>query len=219
VITRALISLNVIAYLWEMLVAGPGMLAMFGTSSLDRVLQLGALAPNDVLQNGQWWRIVTSAFLHAGLLHISLNMISLYILGRFIEAIAGSARMLVIYVLSMIVSGLGVIYFSPPAEPTLGASGAIFGLFGALFAVGFKMGKPGLRLVRDNLGILALNLVMTFSIPDISKAAHVAGLLAGFIVTLAIFSPPRRVQPEVVDATTGDVYDTEYQAPHRDTHS
>jgi membrane associated rhomboid family serine protease len=213
VITRFLITLNVIAYFWELRVAGPGMLTMFGTDRLSYVLQAGALWPAAVLQQGQWWRVVSSAFLHAGLLHVTLNMISLYVLGRFIETIAGSARMLVIYILSMIVSGLGVIYFSASDAATLGASGAIFGLFGALFAIGFKLGKPGMRLVRDNLGILLLNLAMTFGIPDISKAAHVAGLIAGFIVTSLIYYPPRRVQPAVVDTTTGEPYEGEYQEP------
>jgi membrane associated rhomboid family serine protease len=213
VVTRYLIALNVIAYLWELHVAGPGMLTMFGTDRLQYVLQAGALWPNAVLQQGQWWRILTSAFLHAGLLHITLNMISLYVLGRFIEAIAGSWRMLFTYVLSMIASGFGVIYFSAPDAPTLGASGAIFGLFGALFAIGFKLGKPGMQLIRANLGILVLNLVMTFAIPGISKAAHVAGLIAGFVITLLIYYPPRRVQPAVVDVTTGEPYEGEYQSP------
>jgi membrane associated rhomboid family serine protease len=213
VITRYLIALNVLAYLWELHVAGPGMLTMFGTDRLQIVLQDGALWPTAVLEGGQWWRIFTSAFLHAGLLHITLNMISLYVLGRFIEAIAGSWRMLFVYVLSMIASGLGVIYFSAPNAPTLGASGAIFGLFGALFAIGFKLGKPGMQLVRDNLGILLLNLVMTFAIPGISKAAHVAGLIAGFIITFLVYYPRRRVQPAVVDATTGEPYEGEYQSP------
>jgi membrane associated rhomboid family serine protease len=214
-VTRFLVTLNALAYLWEITVAGAGMLSMFGTDTLSSVLQRGALWPAAVLQGGQWWRIVTSAFLHAGLLHITLNMVSLWILGRFVEAIAGSIRMSLIYIVSMVASGLGVIYFSAPDAPTLGASGAIFGLFGALFAIGFKLGKPGMQLVRSNLGILILNLVMTFSIPDISKAAHVAGLIAGFLVTLVIFYPPRRVAPVVVNATAGEPIEGEYQAPDR----
>jgi len=212
-ITRFLIALNVIAYLWEISVAGPGMLSMFGGGNLDAVLLAGALAPIQVTQSHEWWRIVTSAFLHGGLLHIGLNMLSLWVLGRFVETIAGRARMLMIYLTSLVASGLAVVYFSNPQVATLGASGAIFGLFGALFAIGFKLGKPGMQLIRDNIGILALNLVMTFSIPAISKAAHVGGLIAGFLVTYAIFYPPRRIQPVVVDAQTGAELDTEYEAP------
>ncbi len=215
-ITRVLIALNVIAYLWEVRVGGPSMLGLFGGSGVDRVVALGALAPVAVLQYGQWWRIVTSAFLHGGLLHIGVNMFSLWVLGRFIEWAVGGWRMLVIYIVSMIVSGLGVIYLTAPANAavgTLGASGAIFGLFGALFAIGFKLGKPGMQLIRANLGILVLNLVFTFSVPQISWQAHVAGLIGGFLFTLAIYYPPRRVQPVVVDARTGHALETEYETP------
>ena len=212
-ITRFLIFLNVAAFVWEIRVAGPGMLSGFGGGDIDAVLQAGALYPIRVLQYHEWWRIFTSAFLHGGLVHIAVNMFSLWVLGQFIEGIAGSARMLFIYLFSLVASGLGVIYFSAPDVPTLGASGAIFGLFGALFAIGFKLGKPGMQLVRDNIGILVLNLFMTFTISAISKSAHVAGLIAGFIITYIIYYPPHRVQPVVTDASTGDEYETEYQAP------
>jgi len=215
VITRLLVLANVLAYVWEIVVAGPGMLTGSG-NGIDVVLQAGALSPNSVLIYHEYWRIATAAFLHASLLHIGVNMISLWALGRFIEMIAGSPRMALIYFVSLVASGLGVIYLSPPAQAaagTLGASGAIFGLFGALFAIGLKLGPPGMRLVRDNLGILILNLVITFAVPAISWQAHVSGLAVGFLLTLAIYSPPRRVAPEVVDSVTGDHYDTEYQTP------
>ena len=212
-ITRFLIIVNLIAYAWEVRVGGPGMLSGFGGGDLQAIMQAGALRPIDVLQGGQWWRIVTAAFLHSGLIHLIVNMVSLYSLGRFIEYVMGPWRMLLVYSLSLVVSGLGVVYFSPPAVATLGASGAIFGLFGALFAAGFKLGRPGMQLVRDNIGILLLNLIMTFSIPVISKAAHVAGLIGGFIVTYLIFFPPKPVQPVVVDAHSGEGYQTEYETP------
>ncbi|HEV7180054.1 MAG TPA: rhomboid family intramembrane serine protease [Candidatus Baltobacteraceae bacterium] len=214
-ITRLLIIANVLAYLWEIRVAGSGMLSGMGGGNLDAVTAAGALAPVQVLVDHQWWRIITSGFLHGGLIHITLNMVSLWVLGRFVEAIAGPARMFAIYSLSLVASGLGVVYFSAPQVSTLGASGAIFGLFGALFAMGLKLGKPGMQLIRDNIGILVLNLIMTFTIAEISKAAHVAGLIAGFIITLLIYFPPKRVQPVVMDASSGNAYETEYQAPPR----
>jgi membrane associated rhomboid family serine protease len=215
VITRFLIVLNLIGYLWEIWVGGSGMLSGFGsdTSGVARVLNDGALIPAYVLQYGQWWRILTGAFLHGGLIHIGVNMMSLWFLGRFIEYALGSWRMLVVYVVSLVASGLGVVYFSSPLVPTIGASGAIFGLFGALFAIGFKLGKPGMDLVRANIGILVLNLIITFTVPAISWQAHVAGLLAGFALTYAIYYPPRRVVPVVVDARTGHELETEYESP------
>ena len=215
-ITRALILVNVLAFIWEIIVGGPGMLSFMGGGNELAVLNAGALWPNSVLVDHQWWRIVTSAFLHGGLLHIGVNMISLWYLGRFIETVAGSPRMLLIYFVSMVASGLGVVYLSPPDNamiPTLGASGAIFGLFGALFAIGFKLGKPGMQLVRANLGILIVNLVITFAVPGIAWEAHVGGLLVGFLLTLVIYVPPRRIAPVVVDANTGTQYETEYQTP------
>jgi len=216
VITRVLIYLNVLAFAWEVLVAGPGMLSLMGGGNELAVLNAGALWPASVLVDHQWWRILTSAFLHGGLLHIGVNMISLWYLGRFVEAIAGSPRTAIIYFVSLVASGFGVVYLSPAANamvPTLGASGAIFGLFGALFAIGFKLGPPGMQLVRANIGILVLNLIITFTVPQIAWEAHVAGLIVGFFLTLLIFTPPRRVAPVVTDARTGDQYETEYQTP------
>lgn len=214
-ITRLLILLNVIGYLWEIRVGGSAMISGFGgdTSGMERVLYDGALIPAYVLQ-GQWWRILTGAFLHGGLIHIGVNMLSLWFLGRFIEFALGPWRMLVVYIVSLVVSGLGVVYFSAnPETATIGASGAIFGLFGALFAIGLKLGKPGMDLVRANVGILVLNLIITFTVPAISWQAHVAGLLAGFVLTYVIYYPPRRVVPVVVDATTGRELETEYESP------
>ncbi|HEY1883673.1 MAG TPA: rhomboid family intramembrane serine protease [Candidatus Cybelea sp.] len=213
-ITKLLIALNVIGFLWELYVGGPGVLGGFTTPRSQNVLLEGALFPAAVLQDGQWWRIFTGAFLHGGLLHIGVNMLSLWSVGRFIEFALGPWRMLLVYFVSLVASGLGVVYLSAPATPTLGASGAIFGIFGALFAVGFKLGKPGMDLVRANVGILVINLIITFTVPVISWPAHVAGLLAGFITTYAIYVPPRRVAPVVVDTTTGRTLETEYETPN-----
>lgn len=210
-ITRFLIVLNAIGFLWELSVGGPGIL--LGGGNMDRVLVEGSLYPAAVLQGGQWWRIFTGAFLHGSVLHIGVNMLSLWYLGRFIEYVLGPWRMLFVYVASLVAAGLGVVYFSASMVPTVGASGAIFGLFGALFAVGFKLGKPGMELVKANLGILILNLIITFTVPAISWQAHVSGLAAGFLLTLLIYAPPRRVQPVVVDAKTGSELETEYEPP------
>ncbi len=190
------------------------MLSGFGNAeAMNRVLSEGALVPIAVLQDGQWWRIFSGAFLHGGLIHIAVNMMSLWFLGQFIELALGPWRMLFVYVLSLIAAGLGVVYFSDPAVATVGASGAIFGLFGALFAIGLKLGKRGMDLVRANIGILVVNLIITFTVPQISWQAHVAGLLTGFLVTLAVYAPPRRVAPVVVDAGTGRELTSEYEGP------
>jgi membrane associated rhomboid family serine protease len=221
VITRFLIVLNVIGYVWELRVGGASMFGGFGgsESGIERVLNEGALIPDLVLREGQWWRILTGAFLHGSLLHIGVNMLSLWFLGRFIEFALGSWRMLVVYMVSLVASGLGVVYLSSnPDVATVGASGAIFGLFGALFAIGFKLGRPGMQLVRANLGILVVNLIITFTVPQIAWQAHVTGLVAGFALTYLIYIPPRRVAPVVVDATTGNELETEYESPFDSHH-
>jgi membrane associated rhomboid family serine protease len=215
VITRFLIVLNLIGYLWEVYVGGPDMLSGLGAGQgIQRVLAEAALVPALVLQDGQWWRIFTGAFIHGSLLHIGVNMMSLWFLGRFIEYAMGPWRMLLVYVVSLVAAGLGVVYLSTnPDTATVGASGAIFGLFGALFAIGFKLGKPGRDLVRANVGILIVNLIITFAVPVIAWQAHVAGLLAGFALTFVIYFPPRRVAPVVVDKRTGREMETEYESP------
>lgn len=217
-ITRFLVVVNVIVYLWEVMVTHGAMLSVSpDPNSTQIVLEAGALAPFQVTQMHEYWRIVTSAFLHEGILHIAVNMYSLYVLGRFVEPVLGSARMLIVYAVSMICSGMGVVYLSAsPDVATLGASGAIFGIFGALFAVGFKFGRRGMDLVKSMLPILIVNLVFTFAIPNISWQAHVCGLLAGFLLTFAIYFPPKRVRPHVYDAGSGSALDTEYEEPPED---
>jgi membrane associated rhomboid family serine protease len=204
-ITRILIVINILAYLWELYT---------GALTNDQALiRDGVLTPALVLQGHEWWRLVTSAFLHAGIWHIGLNMLSLYWLGRFIEAVLRPLRMALVYFVSMIVASLTVVYFSPPNAATLGASGAIFGLFGALFAIGLKFGERGRDLVRSNLGNLAINLIWTFMVPGISWQAHVGGLVSGFVLTYLIFSPPKPVMTRAYDANTGAVYESQVEPP------
>jgi membrane associated rhomboid family serine protease len=210
-VTRILIILNVLAFVWEAAALGSGIIS--GNVSTQGLYQVGGLVPAAVTQDHEYWRLVTAAFLHLNLLHIGVNMFSLWILGRIIESAIGSPRMALIYMISMLASSLGVVYFSGPLELTVGASGAIYGLFGALFAIGFKFGKPGMELIRANLGILVINLIFTFAVPGISKAGHIGGLLAGFIATFLIYFPPRRVYANVVDASTGAQIDAEIESP------
>jgi rhomboid protease GluP len=187
-VTTLLIVLNVIAFAYEVSRVGSGLI--LGGGSLQALADAGALVPAFVRQNGEYWRVVTGAFLHGSVLHILVNMYSLYVLGQFVEVIAGARQMTIIYAVSLVASGLSVVYLSSPFDVTVGASGAIFGLFGALFAIGFKLGRPGMQLVRANIGVLVLNLFITFAVPGIAVWAHVGGLIAGFIITYLIFTPP-----------------------------
>ena len=178
VITRFLIVVNFIAFLWEFSVGGPGMLRRFGSngSGFEHVLDDGALGSG---RRAAVWAVVAHRHrrLSARRLDSHRRQHDVALVSRPLHRVVlGSWRMLLVYMVSLVVSGLGVVYFSNPMMPTLGASGAIFGLFGALFAIGFKLGKPGMDLVRSNIGILVLNLIITFTVPAISWQAHVAGL-------------------------------------------
>jgi membrane associated rhomboid family serine protease len=187
VLTRLLIAINVIVFVLEYLTGSPDQ----GTG----IAGGGDLIGTAVL-NGQWWRIVTSAFLHENLIHITFNMIALWQVGTIVEMLLGTPRTFVIYVASMFGSGLAVTYFDTQT-PTIGASGAIFGLFGALVAAGLRLGPRGTQLVRQCLGIIVLNVLLGF-MPglNISQAGHIGGLVVGFVVGAVLFVNRLRPQPE-----------------------
>lgn len=213
-VTRILIALNVLAFCWEVYVGGFGVFS--GNIPAGTLIDRGILAPDEVLINHEYYRIFTAAFLHGSILHIGMNMFSLYYLGRFMELALRPLRMAIVYFVSLVVSGFSIVYFSPHNVATLGASGAIFGLFGALFAIGLKLGERGRQLVRANIGILILNLVWSFSFPGISWQAHVGGLICGFVVTYLIYYPPRPVMTPVYDHATGAQYESHLEMPSDD---
>ena len=209
-VTNVLILINVAVYAFIALHGGP--------DQNDPYYIAGVLYGPAVLQDGQWYRIVTGAFLHAGLAHVSLNMIALYQLGLFVETLLGGWRMLAIYAISMLGGGLAVVYFDPQ-NPTVGASGAIFGLFGALLAIGLRLGERGRSLIAQTVPILILNLIFTFAVPFISKAGHVGGLISGFLAGLLLFAmrpqPRDPVATSVVDSATGEASEAELLPPER----
>lgn len=211
-ITRLLIIANVLCYFWEY---RTGALSSDPTVSTPALIKDGVLIPLLVTHNHEWWRIIASGFLHANIPHIAINMLSLYWLGRFIEVALRPVRMLVVYAIALVGSGIAVVYLSPPDAATLGASGAIFGLFGALFAIGLKLGDRGRDLVRGNIGILVLNLVWSFSFRGISWQGHIGGLITGFAVTLLIFWPPRPIMTRVYDPASGAEYHSQIEPPAR----
>lgn len=177
-LTNLLVLVNVLAFVWEL---------SSGGSSVDH----GYLFGPAVVYEGQWWRIFTAAFLHGSVPHVALNMVALYQVGNIVEKLFGKLRFALLYLISIIGSGLAVIYFNFNL-PTLGASGAIFGLFGALVAVGIRLGPRGRALIGQVVPIIAINLVFTFAVPGISAAAHVGGLVTGFIAGFILFMMPSR---------------------------
>lgn len=177
-VTTGLIGLNVLAYLLQL--AQPSLTQRYG------------LLPAAVA-GGEYYRLFTSAFLHASVLHILFNMWALYVVGSQLEPALGRARYLVLYLLSAV--GGSTLYYliAPQFALGIGASGAVFGLFGALFVV-------ARRLAANSGGILAiivLNVIFSFTFPNVAWQAHLGGLLTGALVAAAYAYAPRRLRTPV----------------------
>lgn len=184
-ITNLLVAINIIAYIW--------LTSTGGLNSERALFDHGALLGAAVTQDGQWWRIVSGAFLHGGIAHIGLNMFALYQVGTLVELVYGKVRFTLLYAISLVGSGLAVVYVAPN-DLTVGASGAIFGLFGALVAIGIRLGPRGRGLIAQVLPIVLINLVLTFLIPNISAAGHIGGLITGFVAGLILYMTPSRAR-------------------------
>jgi membrane associated rhomboid family serine protease len=182
--TYALIAVNVIAFVAEML-GGGGATSLEGGGELIRDAALNG--PH--VDSGEWWRIITGGFLHAGPLHLLLNMFALYILGNLLEPAIGTPRFVAIYLVSLLAGACGAILVEPD-QNTVGASGAIFGLMAAAFVVARGRRLDGLA---TEIGIfVVINLVFTFSIPNISIGGHIGGLIGGALGALAVSYAERR---------------------------
>ena len=190
-VTYALILANCAMYGVEMYTGDP--------QDTDTLLSLGALWPDSVLQGHEYWRVVSAMFLHAGPEHLISNMFALWVLGRFVEMLAGPVRTLLIYGIGGILSMAGVLWLDQLgiSEPNVlvGASGAIFALFGAIayrriadyLTTRAIADRQNLTMILTVLGIQA---VIDLSMPQISFSAHIAGLVAG--VALGLVLLPRR---------------------------
>jgi membrane associated rhomboid family serine protease len=206
-VTITLIAVNVLAMIASVISAGGG--GLFGGSGLLGVLftngtplvsqgsDLGAyvyenqatgqhlLGPGGI-SDGEYYRLFTSMFLHLGLLHLVMNMWALWVVGRTLETVLGPVRFLVLY----LVAGLGgsvAVFLFAPNPGSVGASGAIFGLFAALFVVMKRMRRDVTTLIP----LLVINLIISF-VPGISLAGHMGGLVTGGIVALALAYAPSK---------------------------
>jgi membrane associated rhomboid family serine protease len=188
--TQVLIAINVIAFLAE----GTGAFTLTGQAGNSWLLQHGFLAAPFIRYSHDYWRLVTSGFLHLSIIHIASNMYVLYWVGRLLEPAIGRARFVAIYFTGLLAGALGVMIVSP-LNGGAGASGAIFGLMGAAFTEAHRRGADQ---VRNQLVILiAINLILTISIPGISIGAHVGGLIGGGLATLAFQQGDRLRSPLV----------------------
>ena len=196
-LTYAILVANLLIYVVMTIVAGGNLIQnlVFGVDPAT-LIAFGAKTNELLGQRGEWFRLVTPIFIHGGLIHIFSNSYALWIVGPQVERLYGSTRFALIYLLCG-VGGVGGSYIGSmllhrnPTVPSVGASGAIFGLFGVLAVFGYKYRHELPPTFRKAVGssvfpVIAINLIIGFSIPVIDNGAHIGGLLCGAILAIAI---------------------------------
>jgi membrane associated rhomboid family serine protease len=174
-VTKTLIGINVAVFLLEL-----SQSTGFGVQSSE-AFRRGALY-GPLVADGEWWRLVTSGFLHANFIHLGFNMLMLWWFGRPLEEYLGRARFLGVYVVSLLCGAAGALLFSP-TTPTVGASGAVFGILGA----GLVLERRGTLVFGGQaFAVIALNILFSFLSPGISIGGHLGGLVGGILAILAL---------------------------------
>jgi membrane associated rhomboid family serine protease len=183
-LTKLIIAINAVVFVYTYLLK----------SKVISEVNLGLFAP--FLSRGEWWRVFTSGFLHFSVFHIAMNMYILFQLGRTFEEQIGRPRFAAMYFAAMAGGALGAVVLDP-LVPSGGASGAVFGLAGAAVVALKARGVP---FAQTQWGpMLVINLVITFTIPGISKGGHLGGLLFGGVAGFLVLNPKRRGSKVSVD--------------------
>jgi len=181
--TYALIAINVVAFLTEQ-----GQFTLTGTSIYGKVIDEGFLSRAAISEGHQYWRLITSGFLHENFIHIGFNMYLLYLLGLMLEPAIGSARFAVIYFTALLAGSFGALFAT--ASPSLGASGAVFGLMGAAVV---ELRARKVSVMESGIGgLIVINLIFSFTFANISVGAHIGGLIGGFLAGLAFRAADQR---------------------------
>ena len=175
IVTWALVGVNVLVYL--ITVAQGAGINNPGGSLFNKWLLFGP-----AVANGDWWRLITAAFLHANILHIGLNMLALVWLGAPVERYLGHLQYLGLYIVSGLAGSAGALIATPHGL-TVGASGAIFGILGALLIIEYQ--ATG-RIAGQAFTLILINLVFSFTFSGISVGGHIGGLIGGIAAALAL---------------------------------
>lgn len=141
---------------------------------------------------GEWYRIFSVALVHGGVLHLGFNMYALLVLGNPIERAFGRVRLLIIFFISLLSGSMASLLLNPANQPSVGASGAIFGLFGAMAVAGRAIGAD----IKSIAVILGINFAMSFVLSGIDWHAHLGGLLGGALISLFLFRNKGRSYPQ-----------------------
>ncbi|NNG36446.1 rhomboid family intramembrane serine protease [Nakamurella aerolata] len=200
-VSYVLIGINVVVFIITALQVRRLSLSLSDGSAFfsSQLFDAGALIPINV-GAGEYWRVWTSGFLHLGVAHIAMNMLSLFFIGPPLERVLGRWRFLAVYLLSLLGGSALAMVASAPVSVSAGASGAIFGILGGL-AVAFKRMKANMQQI---LMVLVLNIIFSFSIAGISWQAHIGGLIVGAAATAAmVYGPPERRKQLQIGACVG----------------
>lgn len=182
-ITKILVALNVAVFV-VVLALGDRFVAETELIGLAFSPQLGGVVG---VADGEWYRLLTATFLHQDLTHILFNLVTLWVLGRMVEPTLGRGRFLAVYLLSGLGGSTLAYLVAAPNQPSLGASGAIFGLMGALAVLARRQNFD----MRPVIALLGLSLLLTFTREGISWEGHVGGLVVGALVTIGLVYAPR----------------------------
>jgi membrane associated rhomboid family serine protease len=183
-VTMTLIGINVGIYLLQLaggapLTANAGWIFEHGALFVERIDSSGQIVG---LAHGEWWRLLSSAFLHYGPVHLAMNMLSVWWIGRPLEDWLGPARYVLLYLVAGLAGSAGALLFSPD-KVTVGASGAIFGILGAALVLERQQTYV---LGGSAITLLVVNLAFTFAVPGISIGGHLGGLAGGALAILAL---------------------------------
>ncbi len=196
--TYVLIAINVAVFVLQLL--GGGASGTGGWLFADGALCGNAVGDGGIcggggqlIQSGggEWWRIISSGFLHGGLIHLALNMFVLFILGQVLEPAIGTARFVAVYLVSLVAGSVGALIMSDPVTFTVGASGAIYGLFVATILIARQRGQ--MQVVQQLAFWLIINLVFTFAAANISVGGHLGGIVGGTIGALIVVAAERGI--------------------------
>ena len=186
-ITKLLLVINIAYFVVEILTGATGLV---GGGNVVQLVRLGALVPAYVAIENDYWRMFTSVFMHSGLLHILFNMWALLVIGNFLESALGRSKFLTVYLLSGFAGSVLVLVAAPVMAATIGASGALFGVFGALGVYSFlnrHRDFTSRAVLNQIVFLLLINLVFTFGFAGrISWQAHIGGLLGGALTMYAL---------------------------------